>query len=148
MCPINHCSYVRLHINYADACDCTRGLNEHRGRESALKNLNREKNLGEKSLAASGTGTRFSIAPGMSVERCANWAIPAFRLFTFVFLFLVYYIDIYIIYWSLLYSAILRSWADSLQSHVILHEWIAFYSAFLNIHRSSVLTVSTQSGTL
>ena len=42
--------------------------------------------------------------------------------------------------WSLLYSAILRSWADSLRSHVILHEWIAFYSAFLNIHRSGVLT--------
>ena len=33
-------------------------------------------------------------------------------------------------YWSLLYSAILRSWADSLRSYVILHEWIAFYSAF------------------
>ena len=47
---------------------------------------------------------------------------------------------IYILYWSLLYSAILRSWADSLRSHVILHEWIAFYSAFLNIHRSGVLT--------
>ena len=43
-------------------------------------------------------------------------------------------------YWSLLYSAILRSQADSLRSHVILHEWIAFYSAFLNIHRSGVLT--------
>ena len=33
-------------------------------------------------------------------------------------------------YWSLLYSAILCSRADSLRSHVILHEWIAFYSAF------------------
>ena len=33
-------------------------------------------------------------------------------------------------YWSLLYSAILRSRADSLRSHVILHEWLAFYSAF------------------
>ena len=42
--------------------------------------------------------------------------------------------------WSLLYSAILRSRADSLRSHVILHEWLAFYSAFLNIHRSGVLT--------
>ena len=42
-------------------------------------------------------------------------------------------------YWSLLYSAILRSRTDSLRSHVILHEWIAFYSAFLNIHRSGVL---------
>ena len=47
--------------------------------------------------------------------------------------------DIYI-YWSLLYSAILRSWADSRRSHVILHEWIASYSAFLKIHRSGVLT--------
>ena len=42
--------------------------------------------------------------------------------------------------WSLLYSAILRSRADSLRSHVILHEWIAFYSAFWNIRRSGVLT--------
>ena len=31
--------------------------------------------------------------------------------------------------WSLLYNAVLRSWADSLRSHVILHEWLAFYSA-------------------
>ena len=42
-------------------------------------------------------------------------------------------------WWSLLYSAILRSRADSLRSHVILHEWLAFYSAFFNIHRSGVL---------
>jgi len=40
-------------------------------------------------------------------------------------------------YWSLLYSAILRSRADSPRSHVTLHEWIAssflllFHSAFL-----------------
>ena len=39
-----------------------------------------------------------------------------------------------------LYSTILRFRANSLRSHVILHEWIAFYSAFLNIHRSGVLT--------
>ena len=43
--------------------------------------------------------------------------------------------------WSLSYSAILRSQADSLRSHMILHEWLAFYSAFLNIHRSGVPTV-------
>ena len=42
--------------------------------------------------------------------------------------------------WSLLYSAVLRSQADSLRSHVILHEWLAFYSAFLHIHRSGGLT--------
>ena len=41
--------------------------------------------------------------------------------------------------WSLLYSAVLRSRADSLRSRVILNEWIAFYSAFLNIHQSGVL---------
>ena len=41
---------------------------------------------------------------------------------------------------ALLYNAILCSWADSLCSHVILHKWLAFYSAFLNIHRSGVLT--------
>ena len=46
----------------------------------------------------------------------------------------------YYYYWSLLYSAILRYCrADSLRSRVILQEWIAFYSAFLNIHRSGVL---------
>ena len=42
--------------------------------------------------------------------------------------------------WSLLHIAILRSGADSLCSLVILHEWLALYSAFLNIHRSGVLT--------
>ena len=42
--------------------------------------------------------------------------------------------------------AILRSRADSLRSHMILHEGVAsssfffFFSAFLNIHRSGVLT--------
>ena len=34
-------------------------------------------------------------------------------------------------WWLLLFSAILRARADSLRSHVILHEWLAFYSAFL-----------------
>ena len=44
--------------------------------------------------------------------------------------------------WSLLYSAVLRSWANSQRLHVILHEWTAFYStSVLNIHGSGVLTV-------
>ena len=43
-------------------------------------------------------------------------------------------------WWLLLYSAILHSQADSLDACLILHEWIAFYSTFLNIHWSSVLT--------
>ena len=33
-----------------------------------------------------------------------------------------------------------RLWFYSLRSLVILHKWLAFYSAFLNIHRSGVLT--------
>ena len=40
--------------------------------------------------------------------------------------------------WSLLCSAVLRSRAESLRSHVILPEWLAFYSAFWNAHRSVV----------
>ena len=43
-------------------------------------------------------------------------------------------------WWFLLHSAILHSRADSLRLHVILHEWLTFYSAFLNIHWSGVLT--------
>ena len=44
--------------------------------------------------------------------------------------------------WSLLYSAVLHSWANSLRLHVILHEWTAFYTtSVLNIHRSGVHTV-------
>ena len=42
-------------------------------------------------------------------------------------------------YWLLLNSVTLSSRADSLRWHVILHEWTAFYSAFLNIHQSGVL---------
>ena len=40
----------------------------------------------------------------------------------------------------ILYSAVLHSRSDSLRLHVILHELLAFYSAFLNIHRSGVHT--------
>ena len=44
-------------------------------------------------------------------------------------------------WWLLLYSAVLRSRADSLRSHVILSTWVtSFYSAFLNIHYSGVVT--------
>ena len=41
-----------------------------------------------------------------------------------------------------IYSTILCSPADSLCLHVILHEWLAFYSMLLNIHRSGVRTYS------
>ena len=43
--------------------------------------------------------------------------------------------------WSLSYSTILHSWANSLCSHVIPHEWTTFYSTLLNIHQSGALTV-------
>ena len=42
--------------------------------------------------------------------------------------------------WSLLYGTVLCSRADSLCSNVSKHESVAFYSLFLNIHRSGVLT--------
>ena len=42
-------------------------------------------------------------------------------------------------YWLLLYRVILCSRADSLRLHVILHEWIAFYSALFP-YQSGVLT--------
>ena len=58
----------------------------------------------------------------------------------FLHMYILHYASYYYYYWSLLYSAVLRSRADSLRSHVILHERIAFYNAFLNIHRSCVLT--------
>ena len=50
--------------------------------------------------------------------------------------------------WSVLYSAIFRSRADSLRSHVILHEWIAFFvfcfflNAFLNNYTTKWCTYS------
>ena len=42
-----------------------------------------------------------------------------------------------------LYSASLRYRADSMCSHVILHEELAFYSEFLNFYRGGVLTALT-----
>ena len=49
-------------------------------------------------------------------------------------------------WWLLLYSAVLCFWADSLRMHVILHEWLAIYSAFLNIHQSGVLYSAGMAG--
>ena len=48
-------------------------------------------------------------------------------------------------WWSLIWRYSPLFWADSLRSHVILHEWIAFYSVFcfvfvFDIHGSGVLT--------
>ena len=42
-------------------------------------------------------------------------------------------------WWSLIQHYSPLSWADSLHLHVVLHEWLAFYSGFFNIHRSGVL---------
>ena len=43
-------------------------------------------------------------------------------------------------WWLLIWRYSPLSWAGSLHSHMILHEWLAFYSAFLNINQSGVLT--------
>ena len=50
---------------------------------------------------------------------------------------------VYCYCWSVSYSTILHSWADSLRSHVILNEWLGFYSAFLYNHWSGVSTIVT-----
>ena len=44
-------------------------------------------------------------------------------------------------WWSLKQRYSPLSWADSLHSHVVLHEWLAFYRVFWNVHRSGVLTM-------
>ena len=49
----------------------------------------------------------------------------------------------YIIVVVVSYGDIQRSRANSLHSHVILHERLAFYSSYFNIHQSGVLTVLT-----
>ena len=46
-------------------------------RVMAHKGLHWKLTRGEKSLAASGTRTRISIAPGLSVSCSTHWAIPA-----------------------------------------------------------------------
>ena len=46
-----------------------------------------------------------------------------------------------VLYQLLLTASVWRYSPLSPRSHAILHEWLAFYSAFLNIHRSGVLTV-------
>ena len=47
----------------------------------------------------------------------------------------------YIVSMALIRGYSQNAWsADSLRSHVVLHEWLACYSTFLNIHRSGVLT--------
>ena len=44
------------------------------------------------------------------------------------------------------YIALFSALEHSLRSHVILHEWLAFYSAFLNIHQSGVLYSAGMAG--
>ena len=41
-------------------------------------------------------------------------------------------------WWSLIKCYSPLSWADSLCSHVVLHEWLAFYGEFFDIHQSGV----------
>ena len=80
VCSISLCPFVVMPPKFAvfnvctdvDACDSTQGLYGHRKRVCT-----ESWTLIEKSLAAPGTRTRVSIAPGFSVGRSTNWAIPA-----------------------------------------------------------------------
>ena len=60
----------------------------------------------------------------MCSRMCSNVSLSSPHSVCLLYKYCYYY------YWSLLYSAILRSRADSLRSHVIRHEWVAFHSAF------------------
>ena len=48
-------------------------------------------------------------------------------------------VDWLIDWWSLIQRYSPLSWADSLRSPVVLHEWQVFIARFLNIHRRGVL---------
>ena len=84
-------------------------------------------------------GRKRNIVRNVSVfreRRGGEWCLGAFHMKRWHYVlfgdFSQKTIEVFKTCWSLLYSAILRSRADSLLSHVILHERLAFYSAFLN----------------
>ena len=120
-----HLHFWQNDRDFLRATVVTRGWNGYRN-----KSQHRKSTLEKKILPPFQQG--FEPATFQSRVRCSNhWAIPApGRCWC----------------WSLLYSAILRSRADALRSHVILHEWLAFYSVFLNIHRSGVLNNADMAG--
>ena len=79
---------------------------------------------------------RIAITTSANISCCLLFGIPepSFRPFPFPISFLVVVVVVDRFYIAL-FSAL-----DSLRSHVILREWLVFYGAFLNIHRSGVLT--------
>ena len=104
-----HLHFWQNDRDFLRATVVTRGWNGYR-----KKSQHRKSTLEKKILPP--FQQRFEPATFQSrVRRSNHWAIPAPQLW----------------WWLFLYSAILRSRADSLRSHVILHEWLAFYSAFL-----------------
>ena len=115
-----HLHFWQNDRDFLRATVVTRGWNGYRN-----KSQHRKSTLEKKILPPFQQG--FEPATFQSrVRRSNHWAIPAPSSWWW--------------WWLLLYSAILRCRADSLRSHVILQEWLAFYSAFLNIHRRGVLT--------
>ena len=131
-------------------------VSAHGGLYGNCKSLHWRLTLGKNSLAASGTWTSVSTVASFSDRCCTNWALPhlclsvskakvskasrKFQTETERGLKLQrraaqkQQADCSCC-WLLLYSVIL-----SLHSHEILHEWTAFYSAFMNIYWSGVLT--------
>ena len=140
-----HLHFWQNDWDFLRATVVTRGWNGYRN-----KSQHRKSTLEKKILPPFQQG--FEPATFQSRVRCSNhWAIPApeppqCSLLPFMLQLMqdTAYSSCcccWCWWWLLLYSAILRSRADWLRSHVILHERIiAFYSTFLNIHRSGVLT--------
>ena len=115
-----HLHFWQNDRDFLHATVVTRGWNGYRN-----KSQHRKSTLEKKIIPPFQQG--FEPATFQSRVRCSNHrAIPAPNR--------DWLID------NHLYSAILRSLEHSLRSPVVLHEWQAFYSAFLNIHRSGVLT--------
>ena len=109
-----HLHFWQNDRDFLRATVVTRGWNGYRN-----KSQHRKSTLEKKILPPFQQG--FEPATFQSRVRCSNhWAIPAPP-----------WTD-----WLMIAYIVLVS----LCSHVILHQWLAFYSEFLNIHWSGVLT--------
>ena len=106
-----HLHFWQNDRDFLRATVVTRGWNGYRN-----KSQHRKSTLEKKILPPFQQG--FEPATFQSrIRRSNHWAIPAPTS--------------WLRWWLLLYSAILHSQADSLHSHVILHEWLAYFIACL-----------------
>ena len=117
-----HLHFWQNDRDFLRATVVTRGWNGYRN-----KSQHRKSTLEKKILPPFQQG--FEPATFQSrVRRSNHWAIPA---------------PVVVVVVDRLNIALFYALEQTLHSHVILHEWLAFYSSFWNIHRSGVLTALT-----